>query len=119
MGFRVHAYGPVVTSRLGGSRGLGVPRAPAKSEKHQARPANPTRRKGRPANRTATGMVGRPSPRSIVRPARGTPRESARNTIETSAQATTRRSIELRTGILVFRTWAGSRPHHHTPAGNP
>src|SRR5437879_13693124 len=99
MGFRVQAYGPDVTSRLGGSLGFGVPRAPAKSEKHQARPAKPTKRNAKPARRSAIGNEGRPSPRSIVRPASGTPRYSARNTSESSAQATIRGSIAVGTGM--------------------
>ena len=59
---------------LVGNLGFGVPRAPAKSEKHHASPANPTRRKAKPARRRGIGSGARLSPRSTVRPARGTPR---------------------------------------------
>src|SRR2546428_3073250 len=108
MGFRVQAYGPDVTSRLGGSRGFGVRRAPEKGENQQARPASPRRRRRNPAARTNAGSVGRPSPRSIDRPASGTPRYSATNTSEISAQATIRRSIDAAPRFSYFGFGPGS-----------
>src|SRR2546428_12404054 len=82
MGFRVQAYGPEVTSRLGGSLGVGGPRAPAKREKHHASPPRPTTRKATPPKRPNAGSVGRPSPRSSDRPAGGTPRQGGSNSSE-------------------------------------
>src|SRR3989442_11354700 len=102
-GFRVHAYGPIVTRTSGGAVGFGVPRPTrTKRAKHHASPVTPIAKRPRPSHGIGEGQRGMPSQRSTSRPAQGTPMYRRANKTAISDQATSRRFMGHPTAERVF-----------------